>query len=73
MAILLSELIEHPEKLKDFRLGRQRCVHCNVVLQETITGKRTTPDGDTCSDCYYEKLGEGVEEYPISTPGLRRG
>ena len=73
MAIALCDLIDNPQKLADFRLGRQHCTHCDVMIQETLTGKRPTPKGDACSDCYYEQIGEGVEECPIATPGLRRG
>jgi hypothetical protein len=73
MAVALRELIDDPKRLSEFQLGRQHCVNCDVMLQETMTGKRRTPDGDACSDCYYEKIGEGVEAHPVTTPGLRRG
>ena len=73
MAVALRDLIDDPRKLDDFQLGRQHCANCDVLLQETITGKRKSPKGDVCSDCYYELIGAEVEAHPIATPGLRRG
>ncbi len=73
MNISLSDLVAAPEKLSDLKLSIQKCPSCGVVLQETITGKRPTPKGPSCSDCYYEQLGESVEEHPITTARVRRG
>jgi hypothetical protein len=38
-----------------------------------VTGKRRVGEEDVCSDCYYEKLGELVEQHPITTGRVRRG
>lgn len=73
MAISLKELIENPQRLTELELGALKCVYCKTVLQETITGKRKTPKGCACSDCYYEQLGRGIEKHPIASPRLRRG
>lgn len=73
MAITLDELRVNPERLGELQLGLQHCARCQVMLQETLTGKRPAPGGQMCSDCYYEAMGEGVESDPIATPGLRRG
>jgi hypothetical protein len=73
MAISLKALIDDRAKLASLRLDTQKCPYCDVVLQETITGKRPTPKGFACSDCYYEQLGEGVERHPIVTARVRRG
>ena len=73
MAITLKELIENPSKLDALDVGQERCAYCGVLLQETITGKRPTPEGEACSDCYYEKIGEGIEQHPIVSGHVRRG
>lgn len=73
MAIYLKDLDENPRLLEQLRQHQPQCPYCGVVLQETITGKRRTPDGEACSDCYYDKLGEAIERYPISSGGIRRG
>jgi hypothetical protein len=72
MPIYLNDLIENREILKERREYEQKCFRCNVVLQETLTGKRSTPDGDACSDCFYEQMGEEIESYPIASAGIRR-
>jgi hypothetical protein len=68
--IFLKDLLEKPDVLT--KLTRERCSVCNVELQETITGKRETPSGFACSDCYYGQLGEEIELHPIGSAGIRR-
>lgn len=71
MVITLKKLIAERGRAK--AKHGQRCPYCGILLQETITGKRRAPDGDACSDCYYEELGEGVERHPIVSGRVRRG
>lgn len=73
MALYLKDLIKNPRLLDDLRTEQPRCCNCDVELQETITGKRSTPKGEACSDCYYELLGELIEQHPIVSAGFRRG
>lgn len=73
MTIYLKDLVDKPELLEQLRQNQLRCAYCGVVLQETITGKRPTPKGSACSDCYYGLLGEAIEEHPIASGGNRRG
>ena len=73
MKISLADLIKDPKRLDVLRLETRKCPYCGVVLQETITGKRPTPRGFACSDCYYEQIGEIVEQHPIVTARVRRG
>ncbi len=73
MAIYLKDLDDNPQLLQQLREHQPRCPYCNVVLQETVTGKRPTPKGDACSDCYYGLLGEAIEDHPIASGGNRRG
>ena len=64
------------EKMKDpeFRLfGAQKCAHCGIVLQETITGNRKSPEGNVCSDCYFILLGEELDENQRFMPRSTRG
>ncbi len=72
MAYYLSDLVKNPRLLQELRSQPQHCCYCHTALQETITGKRKTPDGDSCSDCYYEKLGEEIEKHPLGSAGFRR-
>lgn len=39
----------------------------------TVSGRHRLEDGSYCDDCYYEKLGELVEQHPIVSPRVRRG
>ncbi|MBI4027618.1 MAG: hypothetical protein HY360_21710 [Verrucomicrobia bacterium] len=73
MTIYLRDLLEKPELLEDLCSDQQKCSGCGIMLQETITGKRQTPGGYACSDCYYEQLGEEIERRPIASAGIRRG
>jgi hypothetical protein len=71
MAIKLKQLIENPALLQ--KKTGQQCVSCGILLQESITGRRKTCDGDVCSDCYYEKVGEVIDQHPITSGRVRRG
>lgn len=77
MTIYLNDLVKNPRLLDELRAKRSNqgptCCGCGIMLQETITGRRKTPDGEACSDCYYESLGELVEAHPIVSAGIRRG
>jgi hypothetical protein len=73
MVLLLKDLAENPELLDAVWANQESCRKCGVALQETITGKRKTPAGAACSDCYYELLGEVIEQHPIASAGKRRG
>lgn len=50
-----------------------RCPSCNIVLQESITGCRSTHKGYVCSDCYYDMMGEALDSYPIGVSRMHRG
>jgi len=73
MPIYLKDLVKNPDLLKQLRQKQPTCCRCGVMLQETVTGKRDTPDGEACSDCYYGMLGEEIEKHPIASGGIRRG
>jgi hypothetical protein len=73
MAIALTELIENPNMVDELVQAREHCAYCGIELQESITGKRKAPKGQACSDCYYEQIGEGVEQHPIVSGKVRRG
>lgn len=72
MAIKMTDVMKNPGLLDSLEQDGDECVHCKVLLQETITGRRKTPDGDACSDCYFEKLGEFVASEPITSGGTRK-
>lgn len=73
MPIYLRDILQKPDLLDTLVSGdTQTCCKCQVSLQETITGRRDTPDGSACSDCYYELLGAEIERHPIASAGVRR-
>ena len=51
-------------------MGVELCADCNQPIQESVTGCHHTDRGCECSDCYYARLGELVDERPI---GVGRG
>ena len=73
MAISILALRKNLELLNDLSPKAQGCAVCHAPLQEAITGKRRTANGDYCSDCYYEEAGALVEASPIVTARIRRG
>lgn len=73
MPLTLQELIANPKRISELRPPVETCAVCGKKLQETITGKHSTRDGVMCSDHYYEKLGQGIEDHPIAAGGARRG
>ena len=66
-------LLEAYEKRQQARKGVCSCAECGRELRETITGNRRLDDKFVCSDCYYEKLGEMIEQNPIVGPRALRG
>jgi hypothetical protein len=72
MPVDLKDVVKDPSILMR-SVSEQACCRCKVPLQETITGKRRTSKGFTCSDCYYEELGEEIEQRPLGWAGVRRG
>jgi hypothetical protein len=50
-----------------------RCACCNVVLRESVTGIRKTPDGCVCSDCYWRELSDEIERLPAMPPRMDGG
>jgi predicted RNA-binding Zn-ribbon protein involved in translation (DUF1610 family) len=73
MAITVEQVLKDRGLLDSLDALSLTCPHCGVAIQETITGKRRTPQGFACSECYYEQLGAEVAQYPILTGGVRRG
>lgn len=73
MTLRLRDLANNPNLLDTPENEQIHCHNCNVVLQETITGKKPTPKGFACADCYYDLLGALIEESPIASGGNRRG
>jgi hypothetical protein len=72
MPIYLKDVVKDPGILMR-SVREQKCFHCQVPLQETLTGKRKTSDGFVCSDCYYDELGAEIERRPLGSAGVRRG
>ena len=71
MSVSLQDLFDNPEIFVG-TLATEHCSKCGVELQETLTGKRSTPCGVACSDCYFDELGAEIEKHPIGSAGVRR-
>lgn len=54
-------------------VGVEKCPHCGVPIMEATTGNRAFGEENVCSDCYFEKWGDEVEQHPIFTPRIVRG
>lgn len=66
-------LLEAYEKRQRERVGVCNCAQCGRELREAITGNRRFDKQFVCSDCYYEALGEVIEQHPIAGPRAMRG
>lgn len=45
------------------------CADCGIPLMEAVTGNRRLGDGrHVCSDCYFERWGQEIDERPHMTP-----
>ncbi|WP_216332550.1 hypothetical protein [Rhizobium sp. X9] len=54
--------------------GMTACEECKTPLQEAITGNRELSDGThVCSDCYFEKMSEHLDNHPIRALRVSRG
>ena len=68
MALKMKEFLAQYQAEGPRVFGVQTCAACDVPLQETQTGHRHTDDGDLCTDCYFERLGEELDRRPIAMP-----
>jgi len=50
------------EKLEDIS---EKCAGCGCNLSGFLTGKNSSPKGTVCDDCYYEQIGEEIDDNPI--------
>lgn len=75
MAISLKDLLDSGGSLK-LLLGQRSgpiCSLCNErICDEHPDEIRKVDDKPVHEDCYYGALSELVEEYPITSAGLRR-
>ena len=76
MTIPLKTLIDDPEAMKrlleDAGKNAPKCLKCKRPLHTVDPDDEHYPNG-WCSDCYYEALGEEIEQHPICSPSVRRG
>lgn len=57
----------------DAPAGVTTCAHCNIPLQESVTGNRPFGDEALCSDCYFDDFSEELDKHPISALRVARG
>jgi hypothetical protein len=46
------------------------CKQCKKTIETDGEDIHITNDGDFCDDCYYDRLGDIVEKYPIARVGF---
>ncbi len=70
----LTDLLENPDLFRD-ALPKQLCANedCRVPLRGVITGKRNSPIGIVCEDCYFGLMSDEIEKHPPGSAGIRRG
>lgn len=44
------------------------CNKCGITIQEFLTGKHDVEVGVYCDECFFDELGEVVENHPICLP-----
>ena len=63
MALMtLDEMREH---LKKHKMEGDKCGKCGCTISTTVTGRQRVSDGWRCDNCYFDELGEFVEQNPI--------
>ena len=74
MAIPLIKLIKHPE-LMDELMKLEICPKCKQPLEGLMSGDELMEilERGFCDNCYYEMMGEEIEQHPICSPRIRRG
>ncbi len=75
MALLSLTGKEFLELLKAGKIqetGRVCCKKCGIPLRERVTGNRQVGTDRYCSDCYFEELGELIDEMPIGIRSVSR-
>jgi len=41
------------------------CPACHVEIQETLTGCRAIGEQFYCSNCYFDKIGDWLDDHPL--------
>lgn len=73
MATIKEQIAAYIARQSQGQQGAKTCCKCGVPLRETVTGNRPTDHGCMCSDCYYDALGEIIEQHPIVSARAHRG
>lgn len=71
MTIYLKDLIENPDLLDELRVESPKC-ECGGPLHEPGEKPYSKDGKEVCGGCYYEPLGELIENHPIVSAGIRR-
>jgi ribosomal protein L37AE/L43A len=66
-------ILEAYEKRVNQRKAHASCAECNRPLQEAVTGCRSAAGIYVCSDCYYQSVGELIEQRAITSGRALRG
>jgi hypothetical protein len=62
---------ERTDRKEGSCMGLDTCSKCGAHLQEFLTGRRMFKGEPYCKMCYYEEMGNILEEHPLGGPILR--
>ncbi len=68
MAISLTRYLAEAAQRDQTLELLEKCDGCGVPLQEAITGYRRIDGRPNCSDCYFCKLSDEIDNHPIGRP-----
>lgn len=71
MTITLQDLL-NDRTILDRKVKGDVCCECGEPIQTFLTGRRPTPKGVACDDCYFGLLGDEVEQHPIGGGAPKR-
>lgn len=70
MSIKLQDLIDNPKLLDKFKLPEHKCTKCGCAV-DYATGRHRIGIGNVCDDCYFELLGELIENQLVTLNRLK--
>ena len=62
MTITLTDYLNRPVPDSP---NADTCGQCGCVIQPFVTGLHKVPGGFLCDDCYFDGIGDVVEDRPI--------
>jgi len=71
-SITVKEFLKLSKEGKIIKPDGEECGLCPTELHEIETGRRKYGEKLCCSDCYFEKFGELIDQHPIGVPHTQK-